>query len=183
MFGCGKACLLLFNAQWSLSITWTLSGGHTAELMSYLRLLPPNYSPRIYVVASNDNLSGEKALEFENTRLNNDLPRARGVGQSYITSIFTTCYAIVVAALLVLKHCPRLVLCNGPGTCVPVCLAAWRASAAPAVFLSPVACFTTFAWSMLWSSGLTWLRNILELRILVFSPDDIMFSIFSLLFL
>ncbi|KAL5967211.1 hypothetical protein TSMEX_005057 [Taenia solium] len=125
-----KCCVPLSAASERCSTMLVLgSGGHTAELMSYVRLLPPVYSPRIYVVASNDNLSGEKALELENMRQSNDfliekLPRARAVGQSYFTSVFTTCYAIIVATLLVLKHRPRLVLCNGPGTCVPVCLAA-----------------------------------------------------------
>ncbi|VDM30672.1 unnamed protein product [Hydatigera taeniaeformis] len=106
------------------------SGGHTTELMSYVRLLPPAYSPRIYIVASNDKLSRDKAMELETARHNNDfliekLPRSREVGQPYFTSIFTTCYAIVIATFLVLKHRPRLVLCNGPGTCFPICLVTW----------------------------------------------------------
>lgn len=56
----------------SFLVTFAI-GGHTAELMSYVRHLPPTYSPRVYVVASNDNLSGEKAYELENTRQNNDV--------------------------------------------------------------------------------------------------------------
>ncbi|KAH9285970.1 UDP-N-acetylglucosamine transferase subunit ALG14 -like protein [Echinococcus granulosus] len=126
-----RCCVCLTDASGRCSTMIVLgSGGHTAELLSYVRLLPPAYSPRIYVVASNDNLSDQKASELENTHQNNDflvekLPRAREVGQSYFTSIFTTCYASIIATLLVLKHRPRLVLCNGPGTCVPVCLAAW----------------------------------------------------------
>uniref|UniRef100_A0A5K3FM61 UDP-N-acetylglucosamine transferase subunit ALG14 n=1 Tax=Mesocestoides corti TaxID=53468 RepID=A0A5K3FM61_MESCO len=97
-------------------------GGHTAELLSYVSQLPPVYSPRIYVVASTDELSGIKAQALEKDREN--LPRAREVGQSYLTSVFTTCIAIVASVLIVLRHRPRLVLCNGPGTCVPICLVA-----------------------------------------------------------
>ncbi|KAM7540026.1 hypothetical protein Aperf_G00000036841 [Anoplocephala perfoliata] len=105
------------------------SGGHTAELLSYVRSLPPFYTPRIYIVASTDTLSGKKAVELEQWRQKDDfvvekLPRAREVGQSFISSFFSTLYAICLAALLVIKHQPQLVLCNGPGTCVPVCLVA-----------------------------------------------------------
>ncbi|VDK86928.1 unnamed protein product [Dibothriocephalus latus] len=52
------------------------------------------------------------------------LPRAREVGQSYVTSVFTTLIALLASIRVVLKHCPRLVLCNGPGTCIPICFVA-----------------------------------------------------------
>nr|CDS32104.1 UDP N acetylglucosamine transferase subunit [Hymenolepis microstoma] len=105
------------------------SGGHTAELLSYVRLLPQSYTPRVYVVASTDNLSGKKAIELEKKCQRNDylieeIPRAREVGQSLFSSFFTTSYAFIFAVVLVFKHQPQLVLCNGPGTCVPVCFVA-----------------------------------------------------------
>ena len=54
-----------------------------------------------------------------------NIPRAREVGQSYLTSIPTTMYAQLYALYLVLFQIqPHLVLCNGPGTCWPICLAA-----------------------------------------------------------
>uniref|UniRef100_A0A383VRD0 UDP-N-acetylglucosamine transferase subunit ALG14 n=1 Tax=Tetradesmus obliquus TaxID=3088 RepID=A0A383VRD0_TETOB len=49
------------------------------------------------------------------------IPRGREVGQSYITSAFTTLYSLLCAARVVLRHKPQLVLVNGPSTCVPVC--------------------------------------------------------------
>ncbi|KAL7062571.1 hypothetical protein AAHC03_01343 [Spirometra sp. Aus1] len=52
------------------------------------------------------------------------LPRAREVGQSYATSVFTTLIALLASIRVVLKHCPQLVLCNGPGTCIPICFVA-----------------------------------------------------------
>lgn len=88
------------------------------------------------------------------------IPRSREVGQSYITSVATTLYSLLIAAWIVLKHRPQLVggqpkvqllpsavlkccmsclstiscllcwwplqvLVNGPGTCIPVCAAAF----------------------------------------------------------
>jgi len=48
------------------------------------------------------------------------LPRSREVGQSYATSVLTTMYALVHAVVLVLRSRPSLLLCNGPGTCIPI---------------------------------------------------------------
>ena len=48
------------------------------------------------------------------------LPRAREVNQSYITSLFTTLHSFLKTLQLVWKVQPELVLCNGPGTCVPL---------------------------------------------------------------
>lgn len=62
-----------------------------------------------------------------------ELPRARTVGQSYVTSLFTTFYSLVVA-LYTLTWLPlrtsrgkkaacELLIVNGPGTCVVVVMA------------------------------------------------------------
>ena len=48
------------------------------------------------------------------------LPRSREVGQSYLSSIPFTLYALIRAFVLMLRIRPSLVLCNGPGTCVPI---------------------------------------------------------------
>lgn len=53
------------------------------------------------------------------------IPRSREVGQSYVTSVFTTLWALAGTVSLVWRIRPDLVLCNGPGTCVPVCAAAF----------------------------------------------------------
>jgi beta-1,4-N-acetylglucosaminyltransferase len=47
------------------------------------------------------------------------------VGQSWITSFFSTLLACVVAVPAVFRLKPDLVLCNGPGTCIPVCAIAF----------------------------------------------------------
>ncbi|VDL19301.1 unnamed protein product [Hymenolepis diminuta] len=135
LFSHGKCSTMLVLGSGNLFISAVLLsilGGHTAELLSYVRLLPQSYTPRIYVSASTDSLSGKKAIELESKDKKNDvcrylieeLPRAREIGQSFFSSFFTTSCALISAVVLVLKHQPQLVLCNGPGTCVPVCFAA-----------------------------------------------------------
>jgi beta-1,4-N-acetylglucosaminyltransferase len=53
------------------------------------------------------------------------IPRSREVGQSYISSVWTTLVALKQALAVVFYHRPNLLLCNGPGTCVPICAAAY----------------------------------------------------------
>ena len=128
------------------------SGGHTAEMFAILRALDPRrYAPRAYVVADTDHTSVSKverheasvggaladsdATDAELERWTSHavvrLPRSREVGQSYLLSVFTTLRAILAAFALVLRERPRVVLCNGPGTCLPVCVAACVAKCLP----------------------------------------------------
>nr|GEV28276.1 UDP-N-acetylglucosamine transferase subunit ALG14 homolog [Tanacetum cinerariifolium] len=51
--------------------------------------------------------------------------RSREVGQSYITSVGTTLLAIGHALWLMVKIRPQVILCNGPGTCIPICAIAF----------------------------------------------------------
>lgn len=112
------------------------SGGHTSEMMYLVRSLNLNrYSPRLYLMASSDTWSEQRVHEFEynskfkDSQSNNyevvKIPRSRKVHQSYFTSIFTTMYSTVVLVPNLLFFKPDLVLCNGPGTCVPVCVIAF----------------------------------------------------------
>ena len=110
------------------------SGGHTAEM---LRLVGGmnlhNYTPRVYVVAEGDKLSVDKVEKFESTTSTGfesavsirKVPRARQVMQSYVTSIFSTLVAGVYSLPIVWSAYPDLILCNGPGTCIPVCFWAY----------------------------------------------------------
>jgi beta-1,4-N-acetylglucosaminyltransferase len=50
--------------------------------------------------------------------------RSREVGQSFVSSVWTTAIALVDAARLVASTRPQLLLCNGPGTCLPLVAAA-----------------------------------------------------------
>lgn len=104
------------------------AGGHAAEMMTLLSGLSlDKYTPRIYVVAKNDVMSCKKIDNFEqNTKADvRKIMRAREVGQSYITSVFTTMKAIFNCLPLMLVTRPDLLLCNGPGTCIPVCFMAY----------------------------------------------------------
>uniref|UniRef100_A0A8C4NE33 UDP-N-acetylglucosamine transferase subunit ALG14 n=1 Tax=Eptatretus burgeri TaxID=7764 RepID=A0A8C4NE33_EPTBU len=51
------------------------------------------------------------------------VPRAREVGQSWFTSIFSTFRALTSSVSFAFHLHPQLVLCNGPGVCVAPCLA------------------------------------------------------------
>jgi beta-1,4-N-acetylglucosaminyltransferase len=51
------------------------------------------------------------------------IPRSREVGQSYVTAVFTTLRAQLASAALVFSHAPDVILCNGPGTCLPLAVA------------------------------------------------------------
>lgn len=52
------------------------------------------------------------------------IPRAREVGQSYVTAVGSTAKAFLACLRAVAAASPDVVLVNGPGTCLPVCLAA-----------------------------------------------------------
>lgn len=114
------------------------SGGHTAEMLALLRTLPrTDYCPRDYVLAQSDHTSAERIEAFEAERRAADeranaadfrllrLPRAREVGQSYWSSVLTTLHALFHAMVLVGRARPSLLLCNGPGTCIPICACAY----------------------------------------------------------
>ena len=126
------------------------SGGHTAEMFALLRALPPSrYAPRVYVLADTDTTSAVKvdaheaaigarlaldetvddaALELMSDHALIRIPRSREVGQRYVTSAFSTARATIHAVGSVWREKPDVVLTNGPGVCLPVCLAAfgWR---------------------------------------------------------
>lgn len=96
---------------------------HLIRAIDYTR-----YSPRIYVLADTDEHSERKVLEFERSIKSNDntfcflrIPRSREVRQSYLTSVFTTVRAMASAIPLIMRERPNLLLCNGPGTCIPIC--------------------------------------------------------------
>ncbi|KAK9791371.1 hypothetical protein WJX73_002186 [Symbiochloris irregularis] len=109
------------------------SGGHTAEMLVLLsRMNPDTHGPRSYIVAATDAMSEKKAITAEQSRSEtapdkafdvHRIPRSREVGQSYITSVWTTLVALYAAFALVWTLRPQLVLVNGPGTCIPICVA------------------------------------------------------------
>ncbi|KAK7309637.1 hypothetical protein RJT34_06530 [Clitoria ternatea] len=114
------------------------SGGHTAEMLNLLAVLEKDrFKPRFYIAAATDNMSLQKAQLLENTLATENatkvtdtaqfmkIYRSREVGQSYLTSIWTTLVAMVHALWLMIKVRPEVILCNGPGTCIPLCAIAF----------------------------------------------------------
>lgn len=114
------------------------SGGHTAEMLRLVEVLRPEvYTPRMYVIAATDKLGASKAAQAETQIATRKglppealvheavmIPRSREVGQSFFTSFFTTLWACLFSVGIVFRIRPDVVLCNGPGTCIPICLSA-----------------------------------------------------------
>jgi len=90
------------------------------------------YAPLVFALADTDDTS-ERRVVAANVAPPGAafvrIPRSREVGQSYATAVASTARAIVASVSLVARERPGLVLLNGPGTCLPVALAA-RALAA-----------------------------------------------------
>ncbi|CAB4440094.1 unnamed protein product [Rhizophagus irregularis] len=110
------------------------SGGHTMEMLQLAEGLDFQkiYRPRIYVIANNDHLSLEKVHEFENRKTGDKsnkyykvhkIPRSRQVGQSWLTTPFSIFKALLASINLIFERdSPDLIICNGPGSCIPVCV-------------------------------------------------------------
>lgn len=103
------------------------SGGHTTEMLEMIKNLDQKvYSPLIYVIAATDETSEPRVRAgggiFPSSIFY--IPRSREVGQSYVSSVLSTIWAFLFGLWLVGKTRPNLVLCNGPGTCLPIALAA-----------------------------------------------------------
>ncbi|XP_034635175.1 UDP-N-acetylglucosamine transferase subunit ALG14 homolog isoform X3 [Trachemys scripta elegans] len=107
--------------------------GHTTEILRLLSSLSQSYSPRHYIFADSDKMSEDKIRTFEQKRAEtfsnsqftlNRIPRCREVCQSWSSSVLTTLYSILYSFPLTFRLKPDLILCNGPGTCVPVCISA-----------------------------------------------------------
>ncbi|KAJ8010446.1 hypothetical protein DPEC_G00075160 [Dallia pectoralis] len=108
------------------------SGGHTTEILRLMDSLSQSYSPRHYVIADTDKMSEDKIRTFESSKkdIGTDdqftiqrLPRSREVLQSWSSSVVSTLNAVLYAIPLMYRLSPDMVLCNGPGTCVPLCAA------------------------------------------------------------
>ncbi|KAG2222037.1 hypothetical protein INT45_003682 [Circinella minor] len=83
------------------------------------------YTPRYYIVAESDTLSESKAKAQDSKAIVYRLPRAREVGQSWTKVPWNMICALMVSIRIILKTMPDLILCNGPGSCIPICMAAY----------------------------------------------------------
>ncbi|KAE9042347.1 hypothetical protein PR003_g13674 [Phytophthora rubi] len=103
------------------------SGGHTTELLKLMKRLKREvYTPITFVVAETDKTSQAKTeLDWNPTETDSFavIPRSREVGQSWSSTVWTTLRSFQSCLGLVYNRRPHLVLCNGPGTCIPICAA------------------------------------------------------------
>ena len=118
------------------------SGGHTSEMLELLRHFNRRrYTPLTFVLSATDTTSLPQAhargVVTTADRADGDantgasavqcvrITRSREVGQGWVSTVRSTARACVEAALVVFTRRPALVLCNGPGVCVPVVFAAF----------------------------------------------------------
>nr|ACO14736.1 UDP-N-acetylglucosamine transferase subunit ALG14 homolog [Caligus clemensi] len=102
------------------------SGGHTTEMFKLISSLDTErFHPRIYVLAEGDenSLARLKLNDPSGTLLR--VPRARSVAQSYFSSCFSTLSAFKSSLRVLIRVRPELILSNGPGTCLPLCIIGW----------------------------------------------------------
>jgi beta-1,4-N-acetylglucosaminyltransferase len=142
----------LAHGQYPIPVLVVLgSGGHTTEMLFMTKNLnPAYYHPIHYCKASTDSTSPDRVRTMLNEKAESlssrttgrvatastlsdasalvqeihSIPRSREVGQSYVSSVFSTLYSFYFAFVLVGRLQPQLILCNGPGTCIPICFAA-----------------------------------------------------------
>eukprot|EP01062_Namystynia_karyoxenos_P073786 TRINITY_DN70615_c0_g1_i1.p1 TRINITY_DN70615_c0_g1~~TRINITY_DN70615_c0_g1_i1.p1 ORF type:complete len:427 (+),score=109.85 TRINITY_DN70615_c0_g1_i1:75-1283(+) len=108
------------------------SGGHTSEMFYDLRTIQDwaESWEAYYLVAATDAKSQAPADAFERERGAAGarllrVPRAREVGQPYLSSVPSTLRAAAGSLRAVCAVMPDAVVCNGPGTCVPVVACAY----------------------------------------------------------
>jgi len=89
------------------------------------------FRPLTYVIASTDTSSAVRVKALEDSMGNGSncryvsVPRSREVGQSYLSSIATTLVATLHSAVVVYNNQPEMIICNGPGTCLPLVISAF----------------------------------------------------------
>ena len=101
------------------------SGGHTTEMLSLISSSRPSRYKRTYMISRGDALSAKKAAAFESASASPssydilEIPRARLVGQSWLSTPWT-CAACLVGCVRAFTRVglPDLVVCNGPGSAV-----------------------------------------------------------------
>ncbi|XP_056410110.1 UDP-N-acetylglucosamine transferase subunit ALG14 homolog [Hyla sarda] len=112
------------------------SGGHTSEVLRLLSRLSSSYGPVHYVLAETDLMSEEKIHTFEASKETSAdpgytiqrIPRSREVRQSWGSSLLSTLRSFFYSFPLTCRLQPDVILCNGPGTCIPICFSAFLLS-------------------------------------------------------
>ena len=118
------------------------SGGHTTEMVRLIQGLDCSSFQVIHVlVADQDTLSTIQADVLKDKGFPiqvHKITRSRSVGQSFVSAVPSTLVSFIDSLLIVFQNNPSLVLVNGPGTCLPVCLAAKLISRSTVVFIESI---------------------------------------------
>mmetsp|Transcript_18694 Transcript_18694/g.35070 ORF Transcript_18694/g.35070 Transcript_18694/m.35070 type:complete len:221 (-) Transcript_18694:54-716(-) len=101
------------------------SGGHTMEMLSLLRDIDQSRYQCDFVMGETDSTSLKKVAATrpdlaKNPSRFHTIPRSREVGQSWASTVPSTCKALIACLSLVWRLQPQVLIVNGPGTCVPV---------------------------------------------------------------
>lgn len=122
------------------------SGGHTHEMLTLVKSLIDHDKSNsettlgivpineiIFVASQDDKLSVDKldqTFPEWNNQTNNSIKfhlqriqRSRQVHQSYISSIWTSLISLYHSFKIISSIRPRILLCNGPGVCMPLIIA------------------------------------------------------------
>lgn len=92
------------------------------------KLKTEKYKPRYYVVAEGDQNSVNKLTQIETDSSQYKIfiiRRSRQVHQSYMSSVGTTILSFLDCFPILIHTKPNVILTNGPGTCVPICIVAF----------------------------------------------------------
>ncbi|KPI88731.1 putative glycosyltransferase family 28 protein [Leptomonas seymouri] len=108
------------------------SGGHTSEMLRTISEIPSSFwhdNRPFYIVSATDAHSSDLARRqeqalFQRRAIVYTIPRAREVGQNYISSIASTLKAAIASLRVIVVEKPDVLLTNGPGVCIPVIVAA-----------------------------------------------------------
>ncbi len=105
------------------------SGGHTTEMQL---LLASGGGDTYHFVYTNEHCRRTTGIH-QNSNNFWWVPRSRRVGQSWLSSIFTTAQALPRAVWQVFRIRPDVFVCNGPGVCIPTLLGVILLNAFPGV--------------------------------------------------
>lgn len=116
------------------------SGGHTSEMLTTIKNLNHCFfKPMHYIAANTDVRSLERAKRSHldsNDVYFHSIARSREVHQSWLSTVFSTFYSLIESFfLLQIRIKPDIVICNGPGTCIPVLI---NALLLRAFFIKPI---------------------------------------------
>lgn len=128
-FSASKPTNVSQGEQVPTMIVWG-SGGHTTEMIFLLaKFDSQQFGPIHHIISETDHTSIQKIkkskIPIESVGVWHHIKRSREVKQSWLSTIFTSLLSTVQCFFLVLRIRPRLIICNGPGTCVPVCYCAF----------------------------------------------------------